>query len=262
MNMIWIRMRRFRRAWYLRHAEDALRRREIAGALRLLPYAFASAPIGTLRLLSFGAWRVFLRIPVIRSLADWCRRTFKVTPRFYHEVRECGVNRSPRRERVVVTLTSYPGRIGTSHKVLTTLLNQTFKPDVLVLWLASEQFPNGERGVPEAVLRLKKFGLTIDWCTDIRSFKKLIPALRKYPDAFCVTADDDVYYPPDWLSRLVAAHEKYPRSVVCHRARRPRLDANGAFRPYLDWTGCVGNWRPGVEMPIGIGGGVSLRRIA
>lgn len=36
--------------------------------------------------------------------------------------------------------------------------------------------------------------LTIDWYHDIKSYKKLIPTLQKYPDSIIVTADDDIIY--------------------------------------------------------------------
>ena len=67
------------------------------------------------------------------------------------------------------------------HYTLYSLLNQTVKPDEVVLWLAKEQFPNGNDDIPPAVLDLQKNGLTIKWCEDLRSYKKLIPSLKEYP---------------------------------------------------------------------------------
>ena len=63
-------------------------------------------------------------------------------------------------------------------KTIKTLLKQTVKPDKVVLWLAEEQFPQKENELPSELLELQNFGLTIKWCTDIRSYKKLIPAFN------------------------------------------------------------------------------------
>ena len=53
------------------------------------------------------------------------------------------------------------------------LLQQTLKPDEVILWLSEEQFPNKQ--LPENLTRLQEFGLSIKWCKDdIKSFKKLI----------------------------------------------------------------------------------------
>ena len=58
-------------------------------------------------------------------------------------------------------------------------------------------FPQREENLPRDLLKLRSFGLTIDWCENLRSYKKLIPAIEKYPDDIIVTADDDVFYHAD-----------------------------------------------------------------
>ena len=90
---------------------------------------------------------------------------------------------------LIVTLTSFPARINEIHYTIYSLLNQRLKPDKVVLWLAEEQFPNKEEDLPNNLLKLKSNGLTIEWCDDIKSYKKLIPALEKYPKDFLVIDD-------------------------------------------------------------------------
>ena len=50
-----------------------------------------------------------------------------------------------RDKRVIVSLTSYPDRMYDIHYCLYSLLNQTFKPDKIILYLTKEQFPNLEK---------------------------------------------------------------------------------------------------------------------
>ena len=138
------------------------------------------------------------------------------------------LNTTPREEQVIVTLTTFPGRIHIVDKTIRTILNQkTVKPDAVELWLAQEQFPNLEGDLPKALLRLRDYGLQICWCSDTRSYKKLIPALQKHPQAILITADDDVYYRRDWLQKLYESHLRHPGYVHCHRATRFFLGADG-----------------------------------
>ncbi len=126
--------------------------------------------------------------------------------------------RQPAYPRLIISFTSYPGRIHTVHKTAESLLHQSMKPDRLILWLASDQFPKHEQELPKELLELRKFGLTISWCEDLKSYKKLIPALKKYPNDIIVTADDDAYYPYDWLKLLYASYQQEKELMIhCHR---------------------------------------------
>ena len=127
---------------------------------------------------------------------------------------------------LIISLTSYPGRIGTLHQVIETLLNQSLKADRIILWLAPEQFPNKEADLPAELLEQTKRGLTIDWYHDIRSYKKLIPTLKKYPEAAIMTADDDILYPNHLLRDLYLEYWKYRKEKVLVSPSVSRLYMN------------------------------------
>ena len=138
------------------------------------------------------------------------------------EVVECGIKHSPsptrsEGEKIIVSLTSFPARINIVVKTIKTLLTQTLKPDAVILWLAPEQFPNGEKDLPQELLDLKQYGLTIDWYKDIRSYKKIIPTLKKYPNAVVITTDDDIYYAPDTVESLYKSYLEHRNEVHAHR---------------------------------------------
>ena len=124
------------------------------------------------------------------------------------------------RQPIIISLTSYPGRIKTVEQTIVTLLKQSLRPDKVILWLAPEQFPHKEKDLPKSLLQLCELGLTIDWYHDIGSYKKLIPTLRKYPEAIIVTADDDLLYDKDWLRCLYNSYKKEPQYIHCHRITR------------------------------------------
>ena len=134
------------------------------------------------------------------------------------EVHNIGINTGEKNNpEIIVSLTSFPDRIHTVIKTIKTLLNQTKKPDKIILWLAPEQFPSREKDLPKELLDLQEYGLTIDWYKDIRSYKKIIPALKKYPDAIIITTDDDIYYAPDTLETLYNSYLEYPGEIHAHR---------------------------------------------
>lgn len=138
----------------------------------------------------------------------------------YKEAFDYGLTKEKRSPQLIVSLTTFPKRIDTVHLTINTLLRQRLKPDKLVLWLAEEQFPKRERELPKKLLKLKDLGLSIEWCEDLKSYKKLIPSLKKYPEDIIVTADDDLYYEEDWLESLYNAYIKNPNNIYVRRATR------------------------------------------
>ena len=146
------------------------------------------------------------------------------------------VTTNKRDKKLIVSLTSFPERLYDIHFCIYSILNQTIKPDEIVLWLATDQFPNGENDIPQDVLDLKEFGLKIKWCDNIKAYKKLIPALKEYPEDLIVTADDDLFYPENWLELLYEEHKQNPSFIICQRSRKISFNNdNSSLKSYDDW---------------------------
>ncbi len=154
--------------------------------------------------------------------------------------RETGISKNIKEgeAKIIVSLTSFPERMYDVHYAVYSLLNQIKKPDILILYLAEDEFPNREADLPPKLLRLKENGLTIKWCKNLKSYKKLIPALREYPEDIIVTADDDVYYPKDWLYKLYESYLENPECIHCHRAHKITFE-NDEIKPYKHWNMCI-----------------------
>jgi hypothetical protein len=152
---------------------------------------------------------------------------------------------------LVVSITSYPKRFKTLTFTLRSLLSQSVRPEKVVLWVGRDAIP----GLPDAVRQLQSHGLEIRETDDIGPFTKIIPALQEFPDAFIVTADDDVFYPPDWLARLVKAWPGDFNRIVCHRAHRVTFAPNGVPLPYAQWRFEVSGPETSDSLfPTGVGG--------
>ena len=132
---------------------------------------------------------------------------------------------------LVVSLTSYPPRFATLHLTLKCLLTQTLRPHAVILWVAEQDLAL----LPDEVTRLASEGLSIRACADLRSYKKIVPALESYRGAFIATADDDLYYDENWLQQLAARHSPGGHDVICHRGHEIRHDPWGRPLPYLAW---------------------------
>jgi hypothetical protein len=166
---------------------------------------------------------------LLRPVAEFVYRTLA---HLRYLVRFLWGSKHPLPGKLIVSLTSYPPRFSTLHLTLKTLLSQSVTPDVVILWLYQGDL---EKITPEVKKLVgDKFEIrTVE--KDIKSYKKLIPALEAFPEAFIVTADDDVYYNDDWLYHLVSQYIQGKKEVLGHRAHLIQSGTNQQILPYKDW---------------------------
>lgn len=150
--------------------------------------------------------------------------------------------------KVVVSMTSYGRRLNTvTPAAIASLLNQSVMPDKIVLWIG-----HGEK-ITAKIKKLMEYGLEVKYTEDIRSYTKLIPALREYPNSCIVTVDDDIVYPPYLIKDLVDAHKKKPNAVISHRARKIIIE-DGVHVQYNNWPILDNIKKSTLVLPTGVGG--------
>ena len=136
------------------------------------------------------------------------------------------------KQQVIVSLTSFPAAIPYAAQAIQSILNGSVLPDKVVLYLTFSQF--NEKAIPQELLKMAeenpRFEIR-DYPRDIRSYRKLIPALIDFPDAVIVTIDDDVAYHKNMLRDLLNLHEEFPNAVLAHRAKRMKPG-----KPYRKWS--------------------------
>ena len=121
--------------------------------------------------------------------------------------------------KLIVAFTSYQARIKYCSKVIKSLLNQTISKELykIILVLAVPNFPNKEKDLPTDLLEIvnNNDNVEILWYDkDIRSHKKLIPVLKKYPDTPILLTDDDILRNKLWIQTFYNDHIKYPNDVI------------------------------------------------
>ena len=152
------------------------------------------------------------------------------------EMHSKGVTEQKRPTQIVVSFTSYGKRIQTVPLMLEKVLNQTLKPDRIVLYLSKLNFPRMEEELPVRLLEMRPQGLEIRWCeNDLKSYKKLLPAVRDFPEDIIITLDDDLIFGLDLVEQLYNRHQKYPNAVISSRAHRILFSEDGQVLPYAEW---------------------------
>lgn len=140
---------------------------------------------------------------------------------------------------VVVSLTSYGERIYDVCLAIESIMQGTMLPNRIVLWLGEEEFK--DKTLPITLQNQIKRGLEIRYTVDIKSYKKLIPSLREYPESVIITIDDDAMYNYDFVENLVNSYRSNPTMIHANRLYRIPYDKNETFQSYLKWKPITGN---------------------
>lgn len=134
-------------------------------------------------------------------------------------------------EEIIVCLTTYSKRIHTVYRTIETLFLQTYKPNRIVLYLAKDECPDIQH-LPGTILRQLQRGLEVRYVKDIKSYKKLIPALKEFPDSTIITVDDDCLYSSDLLEHLIKTHIAHPLNVCGMECQYIKKKSERTLGPY------------------------------
>ncbi len=154
---------------------------------------------------------------------------------------------------VIVSLTTYGKRLQDVCFTVESLMQQTLKPNRIILNLDSSA---RKQLLPIALKNQLKRGLEIKIVDDnIRSYKKLIPTLKDNPEAIIITVDDDLLYEFDVIERLFNSYLTYPNKVSALRTHTILFDDNKTPLSYNKWKmECADTQNPYHLFATGVGG--------
>jgi hypothetical protein len=141
------------------------------------------------------------------------------------------MNRHSNSPQVIVSLTSFPAAIPYAKEAILSILYGNTLPDKLVLYVTLSQFAGTD--ILNDIINISKENSIFeirDYPSDIKSYRKLIPALIDFPDAIIVTIDDDVKYHKNMLQALLDLHKQFPHAILAHRAKLIKPD-----KAYRKW---------------------------
>lgn len=138
---------------------------------------------------------------------------------------------------IIISLTSYGNRVeDTLPYALYSLLTQTVLPKKIVVYLDRDNWSDDL--LPAILRKMQSIGVTFSYCEDIRSYKKLIPALREFPNNPILTVDDDLYYNPNYMEWMTNAYYQSDKETVLGQWGCIPLKKNGKYLPYSQWPDC------------------------
>lgn len=140
---------------------------------------------------------------------------------------------------VIVSLTSHSVRIYEAYIAIESIMRQTVKPNKIILWLAEDEFTR--ENLPETLKRLQRRGLDVDFYKDIKSYKKLIPSLKKYPDDIIITVDDDIIYQYDLIENLLNSYRQNPEMIHFCWGYKIKFKQDGTVDTYRNWGRIIEN---------------------
>ena len=136
-----------------------------------------------------------------------------------------------KQKKVIVSLTSFPAAITYATDAIKSILKGSTLPDKLVLYLTFSQFEDSKILSELKTLANNNPLFEIrNYNEDIRSYRKLIPAIKDFPNDIVVTIDDDVSYHKNMLRDLLRLHKQIPQVIIANRAKKIKL--NAAYRKW------------------------------
>ena len=146
-----------------------------------------------------------------------------------------GLNKEKRNDKIIVSLTTFPKRIDKIELCIKSLLNQSVKPDKIIIYLGKDC---SDYKVWKSLERYKEFGVEvkIDYDKDLKSHKKYFYAMKEFEKALIITVDDDLIYPYDMIESLYDTYKKYPNCIVARRVHY-MVWKNNKLEPYKKWKG-------------------------
>ena len=137
---------------------------------------------------------------------------------------------------IVVSLTSFPKRIGKVWMVIDSMFHQQLPPEKVLLYLSKEEFPNERKGLPKRLLGYEKLGLEIHFRDDnMMPHKKYFYALQEFKNKSVITIDDDIYYRDDLILTLWKLHLQHPNSICANTINIIQFDREHNFTSYKEW---------------------------
>lgn len=133
---------------------------------------------------------------------------------------------------VIVSLTTFGKRLYDVATTIESIMQGSMLPNRIVLWLGEEH--KGEE-LPLSLQLQQKRGLQVEYCKDIRSYTKLVPSLRKYPEAVIITIDDDLVYERDLIENLLRTYKQNPDCICANRIHEIVLGDDGKPIEYHKW---------------------------
>lgn len=169
---------------------------------------------------------------------------------YYHNIKKKSIS-SPEEADYVVSLTTYPARVGNVWRVIEMAANQRGIQDkyAICLYLIKSEFEGID--LPAKIKELQARGLTVKFNEEnLKCHNKYFYAFKDYPEKTVITIDDDLQYNHHTISGLIKKNKEYPKCIIYNRGNRILKN-----EPYNNWPFVENLTCPQHDVfPTGVGG--------
>lgn len=133
---------------------------------------------------------------------------------YYHNIKKKSIS-SPEEADYVVSLTTYPARVGNVWRVIEMAANQRGIQDkyAICLYLIKSEFEGID--LPAKIKELQARGLTVKFNEEnLKCHNKYFYAFKDYPEKTIITIDDDLQYNHHSISGLIKKNKEYPKCIL------------------------------------------------
>lgn len=119
--------------------------------------------------------------------------------------------------RIVISLTTSPKRIYYIKETLESMMNQTVKPDIIILNLPKVFKRDNSKFTKIPDFILKNELIMLNFCEDLGPATKIVPSCVSditIESDIIFSIDDDIYYPQNLIELYLYYHSLYPNSVL------------------------------------------------
>lgn len=169
---------------------------------------------------------------------------------YYHNIKKKSIS-SPEEADYVVSLTTYPARVGNVWRVIEMAANQRDIKEkyAICLYLIKSEFEGID--LPAKIKELQARGLTVKFNEEnLKCHNKYFYAFKDYPEKTVITIDDDLQYNHHTISGLIKKNKEYPKCIIYNRGNRILNN-----EPYNNWPFVENMTCPQQDVfPTGVGG--------
>lgn len=169
---------------------------------------------------------------------------------YYHNIKKKTIS-SPEEADYVVSLTTYPARVGNVWRVIEMAANQRGIKEkyAICLYLIKSEFEGID--LPAKIKELQARGLTVKFNEEnLKCHNKYFYAFKDYPEKTVITIDDDLQYNHHTISELIKKNKEYPDCIIYNRGNRILKN-----EPYNNWPFVENLTCPQHDVfPTGVGG--------
>lgn len=143
-------------------------------------------------------------------------------------------NHLPDGKKIIVSLTSIPSRYSKLYLTLETIMEQTLKPDKIVLYLGEN---NKNIELPKELKKMTERGLTIKYVEDkkLKPHTKYFYSMQEYPNDIIITVDDDILYDKRVIENLYNSYQKHQDCISAMRVHKITFNEKKEIKSNLEW---------------------------